>query len=86
VLTTGAAFASSVSRGGAIRSTLSAPVFPAIGCQARLAIEREPQDFAQWLVRILGRRHALPLAHRQEQKLAVRRKRDLGAELSASTL
>ena len=38
---------------------------------------------ALWLVRILGRRHALPLANCKKQITAIRRKSDLAAELSA---
>src|SRR5580692_5989446 len=50
---------------------------------SRLAIQRQAQDLAEWLVRILGRRHALPLANCKKQITAIRRKSDLAAELSA---
>ncbi len=48
-----------------------------------LAVQGQAQDLAQRLVGILGRRHALALAHRQEQILLVRREGDRGAELAA---
>ena len=47
------------------------------------AIERQPQDLAERLVGILGRRHALPVANGEEEILAVGREGDLRAELSA---
>ena len=49
----------------------------------RLPIQRQPQNLAQRLVRVLGRRHPLTIAHRQKQILAVRRKGDLRTKLSA---
>ena len=51
-----------------------------------LAVERQAQDLAELLVGILGGRHALAIADRQEQVLAVGREGDLRAELSAPAL
>ena len=51
-----------------------------------LAVERQPQDLADRRVGILRRRHALAIADRQEQVLAVGRKGDLGAELTTTPL
>src|SRR5688572_5515260 len=54
--------------------------------RSRLTVEREPQDLAERLIRILSGRHALSITGRKEQVLAVGRKRDRGAELAASPL
>ena len=51
--------------------------------RGRLAIERQAQDLAEWLVGILGWRHALPVADGEEEIFAIRRKGDRCAELSA---
>jgi len=51
----------------------------------RLSVERQVEDLAERLARVLRRREALPFARAQEQRLAVRRKCDDRAELPALT-
>src|SRR6185312_6873012 len=50
--------------------------------RGRFAVQSEAQDFAEWLVRILGRGHALAVAGGEVEQLAVGREGDGGAELS----
>ena len=51
---------------------VAAPVLPKLGLPGRgLAVERQPQDLAFRLIRILGRGHALAVANSEEQILAV---------------
>src|ERR1019366_276643 len=51
----------------------------------RFAVERQTQNLAQRLVGILDGCHALTVADRQEEILAIGRECDRGAELSAAT-
>ncbi len=86
MLTTFALFAASVSVGGSISGTVDAPVLPEVGITRRwFAIQRQPQDLAYRLVRILGGGHALAIANSEEQILAVGRESDLTAILAALT-
>src|SRR6185437_785236 len=51
---------------------------------SQFAVKRQSQDFAEWLIGVLGGCHALPFANAEEEILAVGRKGDRRAELAAS--
>ena len=87
MLTTFAVLAVSVSVGGSMSGIVRAPVLPAVGIVGGgFAVQRQVQDLAYRLVRILGRREALAVANREEQRLAVGREGNCAAFLAALAL
>ena len=50
-----------------------------------LSVERQVQDLAEGLVRVLRRRETLPFATTEEQRIAVRSEGNNGAELASGS-
>ena len=87
MLTTFAVLAASVSLGGSIRGIVAAPVLPKLGLPgAGLPSSVRRRILPSGWFGILGGSHALAVANREEQILAVGREGDLRAFLAALAL